>query len=81
MRLIDRSEQGTMTVIQYFSFLNTHWQRVDHLQDYHPIYPSDSKGYQKLLEKHRVVKFLQGLNSEYEVVRSRVLGLDPLTTL
>ena len=58
MRLIDRSEQCSMTVIQCFSFPTTHWQRVDHLQDYHPVCPSDSEGYQTLVEKQRVFKFL-----------------------
>ena len=62
-RVIDSSEQGSMTVIQYYTFLTSQWKHVDHLQDYYSVCPVDAAGYKKLLEKQRVFKFLQGLYS------------------
>ena len=59
---IDHSEQGEMTVLQYFMFLMNGWKRLNHLQDYKLVCATDSWGYKKRLEKVRVFKFLQGLH-------------------
>ena len=80
-RVIGRSEQGEMGVLQYFTSLSTSWKRLDHLLDYKPVCPTDSTAYNKLVAEERIFKFLEGLNSEYDPVRSRVLGMDPLPSL
>ena len=80
-RLIGRSEQGELSVLQYFTSLSTNWKRLDHLLDYKPICPTDSTAYNKLVAEERIFKFLEGLKSEYDPVRSRVLGMDPLPSL
>ncbi|XP_028053079.1 uncharacterized protein LOC114257509 [Camellia sinensis] len=70
-----------MTILKYFTFLNNRWKRLDHLQNYKPICPIDSTSYQKFVEQEGVFKFLEGLNMEYDPVRSRVLGMDVLSSL
>ncbi|XP_028083317.1 uncharacterized protein LOC114284582 [Camellia sinensis] len=80
-RSIDRFVQGEMTILQYFTFLSNGWKRLDHLQDYKPVCPTDSAGYRKFVEQVRVFKFLEGLNVEFDPVRSRVLGMDTLPSL
>ncbi|XP_028103725.1 uncharacterized protein LOC114302845 [Camellia sinensis] len=80
-RSIDRSVQGEMTILQYFTFLSNGWKRLDHLQDYKPVCPTDSAGYRKFVEQVRVFKFLEGLNVEFDPVRSRMLGMDALSSL
>ena len=80
-RVIGRSEQGEMCLFKYFSSISTSWKRLDHLLDYKPVCPTDSTAYNKLVAEERIFKFLEGLNSEYDPVRSRVLGMDPLPSL
>ncbi|KAF5950988.1 hypothetical protein HYC85_012981 [Camellia sinensis] len=80
-RSIERSVQGEQTVLQYFTFLNNGWKRLDHLQDYKPVCTTDSVGYMKFIAHERVFKFLEGLNLEFDPVRSRVLGMDTLPSL
>ena len=80
-RAIGRSEQGDMTVLQYFAFLSTWGKRLDHLQDYKPLCSTDSIGYRRLVETERIFKFLEGVNSVYDPVRSRVLEMEPLPSL
>ncbi|CAL5430126.1 unnamed protein product [Camellia sinensis] len=80
-RSIDRSVQGEMTILQYFTFLSNGWKRLDHLQEYKPVCPTDSAGYRKFVEQVRVFKFLEGLNVVFDPVRSRVLGMDALPSL
>ncbi|XP_028102196.1 uncharacterized protein LOC114301437 [Camellia sinensis] len=73
--------EGEMTVLQYFTFLSNGWKRLYHLQDYKPVYSMDSAGYRKFVEQVRVFKFLEALSVEYDLVRSRVLGMDMLHSL
>ena len=80
-RLIGRSEQGEGSVLQYFQSLSSLWKRLDHLLDYKPVCSTDSTAYNKLVAEERIFKFLEGLRSEYDPVRSRVLGMDPLPSL
>ncbi|XP_028087020.1 uncharacterized protein LOC114287770 [Camellia sinensis] len=63
-RSIEQSVQGEMTILQYFTFLSNGWKRLDHLQDYKPICPTNSAGYQGFVAQERVFKFLEGLNVE-----------------
>ncbi|GMP56886.1 hypothetical protein CsSME_00021194 [Camellia sinensis var. sinensis] len=57
------------------------WKRLDHLQDYKPVGPTDSVGYLKFVEQVQVFKFLEGLNVEFDPVWSRVLGMDVFLSL
>ena len=40
--LIGRSEQGEMTVLQFFTSLSMSWKCLDHLLDYKPVCPTNS---------------------------------------
>ena len=70
-----------MSVLQYLTSLSTNWKRLDHLLDYKPVCPTDSTTYNKLVAEERIFKFLECLKSEYDLVCSRVLGMDPLPSL
>ncbi|XP_028065563.1 uncharacterized protein LOC114268571 [Camellia sinensis] len=80
-RSIESTLQGEQTVLQYFTFLTNSWKSLDHLEDYKPVYPTDSVGYKKFIARERVFKFLAGLNMEYDPVRGRVLSMDTLPSL
>ncbi|CAL5365889.1 unnamed protein product [Camellia sinensis] len=80
-RSIESTLQGEQTVLQYFTFLTNGWKRLDHLEDYKPVCPTDSVGYKKFIARERVFKFLAGLNMEYDLVRGRVLSMDTLPSL
>ncbi|GMP69233.1 hypothetical protein CsSME_00028568 [Camellia sinensis var. sinensis] len=80
-RSIESTLQGEQTVLQYFTFLTNGWKRLDHLEDYKPVCPTDSIGYKKFIARERVFKFLAGLNMEYDPVRGRVLSMDTLPSL
>ena len=80
-RSIESTLQGEQTVLQYFTFLTNGWKRLDHLEDYKPVCPTDSIGYKKFIARERVFKFLAGLNVEYDPVRGRVLSMDTLPSL
>ena len=70
-----------MIVLQYFTSLSTHQKRLDHLLDYKPMCATDLVAYNKLVVEERIFKFLEGLHLDYDPVRSRVLGMDPLPSL
>ncbi|XP_057502391.1 uncharacterized protein LOC130786162 [Actinidia eriantha] len=80
-RIIERQTQDEKTVLQYFTSLTGLWQTFDHYQDWNPICAADIASYQKLVERDRIFKFLAGLNQEYDPIRCRVLGMEPLPSL
>ena len=47
IRSIDHSEQGDMTITQYYTFLATSWDRLDHLQLFQPTFTDDAEAYRK----------------------------------
>ena len=57
------------------------WKRLDHLKNYRPVCPTDAASFKEYIESERIFKFLAGLNSEFDPVRSRVLGIEPLPSL
>lgn len=80
-RIIERQNQDEKAVLQYFTSLTGLWQTFDHYQDWNPICAADIASYQKLVERDRIFKFLAGLNQEYDPIRCRVLGMEPLPSL
>lgn len=66
-------KQNNMSVTDYYSALVQLWQQID-LYEVHLWSWScneDARYYQKFIETERVYKFLFGLNTEFEEVRSR----------
>ncbi|GJS76170.1 hypothetical protein Tco_0726051 [Tanacetum coccineum] len=54
------------------------WQDLDLFNDYEWKCIEDSKHFKNLVEKNRIYKFLAGLDVEYDEVRGRILGKQPL---
>ncbi|RDX74979.1 hypothetical protein CR513_45199, partial [Mucuna pruriens] len=61
--------QGTLSVIEYYGTLNELWIELDQYQGL-KMYKVDSIAYTRLVERGRIFKFLYGLNSEYDLIRS-----------
>ena len=49
--------------------------------DYEWSSPDDYKHHKKLIENNRIFKFLAGLNVEYDEVRGRIIGRQPLPSI
>ena len=69
-------QQGENTVTKYFNTLKGLWQDLDLFMDYE-WKCSDGKHYIKM-ECSRIFKFLAGLNLDFDEVRGRIIGRQPL---
>ena len=70
--------QGEDSVTKYFNCLKRIWQDLDLFNEYEWISPADSKHYKKMVDVSRVFKFLAGLNVDFDEVRGRILGRNPI---
>ena len=75
------TKQGNSSVTEYYNRLLELWQEMDLFYDPNWECKADSLKYSKMLEKERVFDFLQGLNSDLDEVRGRLLGTKPLPSL
>ena len=57
------------------------WKRLDHLKNYRPVCTADATSFKEYVEGERIFKFLAGLNSKFDQVRSQILGIEPLPSL
>ena len=73
-RKIGRTSQGDRSVTAYCNQLETLWQELDHNQHLQLAYSEDSV-------RDRIFEFLNGLNQEYEQLRSLVLNTETLPSL
>ncbi|XP_024031744.1 uncharacterized protein LOC112094601 [Morus notabilis] len=73
--------QGEGSVTKYFNSLRPLWQDLDLFSDYEWKSPKDCNHYKKIVEDNRIFKFLIGLNVEFDKVRGRIIGRQPLTSL
>ncbi|KAG6519202.1 hypothetical protein ZIOFF_022694 [Zingiber officinale] len=78
---IFKLEQGSMSVTNYFATLKGLWDEFDYYQMENWSSTDDHQRYLKLLEKDRIIKFLDGLNAEFENLKGQILGLDPTPSL
>ncbi|XP_019164275.1 PREDICTED: uncharacterized protein LOC109160431 [Ipomoea nil] len=81
---IFRNVQGSMSVNEYFTKCNALWQQMNALR---PLLlcectPKCSCTLMARMQKEReddqVIRFLEGLNDEYETIKSGVLIMDPM---
>ncbi|XP_061371030.1 uncharacterized protein LOC133313653 [Gastrolobium bilobum] len=76
---IFKLQQGDKCVSDYFTQLNILWDELESLQ---PILPSCACGaatqVKDTRERDYVIRFLKGLNDQFEHVRAQVMLLDPL---
>nr|XP_048329760.1 uncharacterized protein LOC125422377 [Ziziphus jujuba var. spinosa] len=70
--------QGEDSVTKYFNSLKRIWQDLDLFNDYEWKSPDDCNYYKKMVNVGRVFKFLAGLNVEFDEVRGRIIGRNPL---
>ncbi|KAG6522574.1 hypothetical protein ZIOFF_019715 [Zingiber officinale] len=78
---IFKLEQGSMSVTNYFATLKGLWDEFDYYRMENWSSTDDHQRYLKLLEKDRIIKFLDGLNAEFENLKGKILGLDPTPSL
>ena len=73
--------QGEDTVTKYFNSLKRLWQDLDLYNDYEWKSPVVCNHYKKTMEDNRIFKFLIGLNMEFDKVRGRIIGRQPLPSI
>ena len=73
--------QGEDSVIEYFNSLKRVWQDLDLFNTYEWKSVEDSLHHKKTVEDNRIFKFLAGLNIEFDEVRGRVIGKQPLPSI
>ncbi|KAG6472036.1 hypothetical protein ZIOFF_069491 [Zingiber officinale] len=74
---IFKLEQGSMSVTNYFATLKGLWDEFDYYRMENWSSTDDHQRYLKLLEKDRIIKFLDGLTAEFESLKGQILSLDP----
>ncbi|KAI9193828.1 hypothetical protein LWI28_000540 [Acer negundo] len=75
------TKQGSNTVTKYFVGLKRLWQDLDIFSEYTWKDPGDGAHYQRLVDNNRVLRFLDGLNIEFDDIRGRIIGRQPLPSL
>ncbi|KAG6470736.1 hypothetical protein ZIOFF_071813 [Zingiber officinale] len=78
---IFKLEQSSMSVTNYFATLKGLWDEFDYYRMENWSSTDDHQRYLKLLEKDRIIKFLDGLNAEFENLKGQILSLDPTPSL
>ncbi|KAG6500538.1 hypothetical protein ZIOFF_040386 [Zingiber officinale] len=78
---IFKLEQGSMSVTNYFATLKRLWDEFDYYRMENWSSTDDHQRYLKVLEKDRIIKFLDGLTAEFESLKGQILGLDPIPSL
>ncbi|KAG6520064.1 hypothetical protein ZIOFF_017094 [Zingiber officinale] len=78
---IFKLKQGSMSVTNYFATPKGLWDEFDYYRMKNWSSTDDYQRYLKLLEKDRIIKFLDGLTAEFESLKGQILGLDPTPSL
>ena len=73
--------QGEDNVTKYFHSLKRIWQDLDLFNTYEWKSAEDGLHHKKTMEDIWIFKFLVGLNVEFEEVRGRIIGRQPLPSI
>ena len=73
--------QGEDCVTKYFNTLKRFWQDLDLFNDYEWKSPEDCNQHKKMVDTGRIFKFLAGLNVEFDEVRGRIIGRNPMPSI
>ena len=73
--------QGENSITKYFNVLKGLWQDLDLFNDYEWKITDDCNYFKKMVESSQIFKFLVGLNVEFDEVRGRIIGWQPLPSL
>ena len=68
-------------VTKYFNSLKRLWQDLDLFNDYEWKSTADYNHNKKMVEDYRIYKFLARLNVDFDEVRGRILGRQPLPAI
>ena len=74
-------QQGEDNVTKYFNSLKRIWQDLDLFNTYEWKSVGDGLHHKKTMEDNRTFKFLAGLNVEFDEVRGRNIGRQPLPSI
>ncbi|CAN1146522.1 hypothetical protein LINPERHAP1_LOCUS1372 [Linum perenne] len=72
--------QSQIYELKYYSTLKRVWQDLDVFNDHEWTSAADQSFYRRQVEINRIFKFLAGLNVEFDEVRGRIVGRNPLPT-
>ncbi|KAJ9691385.1 hypothetical protein PVL29_013539 [Vitis rotundifolia] len=73
--------QRADNVTKYFNSLKRIWQDLDLFNTYEWKSAEDGRHHMKTMEDNRIFKFLAGLNVEFDEVRGRIIGRQPLPSI
>ena len=73
--------QGEDNVTNYFHSLKRIWQDHDLFNTYEWKSTEDGCHHKKTMEDNRIFKFLAGLNVEFDEVRGKIIGRQPLPSV
>ncbi|RVW43202.1 hypothetical protein CK203_089733 [Vitis vinifera] len=65
-------------VTKYFNSLKRIWQDLDLFNTYEWKSAEDGRHHKKTMEDNRIFKFLVGLNVEFDEIKGRIIGRQPL---
>ncbi|KAL6141198.1 hypothetical protein ACLB2K_059488 [Fragaria x ananassa] len=71
-------EQGTNSVTTFFTELKSLWDEKDTLCALPPCSCDAATEVTAYMESQKTMKFLMGLNENYAMIRSTIIGMDPL---
>ena len=74
-----RQEEDNIT--KYFNSLKQIWQDLDLFNTYEWKSVEDGRHHKKTMEDYRIFKFLASLNVEFDEVRGRIIGRQPLPSI
>ncbi|RVW16202.1 hypothetical protein CK203_074282 [Vitis vinifera] len=73
--------QGEDNITKYFNSLKRIWQDLDLFNTYEWKSIEDGLHHKKTMEDNRIFKFLADLNAEFDEVRGRIIGRQPLPSI
>ena len=78
---LDDIQQGEDNITKYFNSLKRIWQDLDLFNTYEWKFVEDGCHHKKTMEDNRIFKFLASLNVEFDELRGRNIGKQPLPSI
>ncbi|XP_074347606.1 uncharacterized protein LOC141686471 [Apium graveolens] len=73
--------QGNQTLTQYYSEITSLRSELGHYTIFECKHAEDQEKYQKMMTDERVMKFLDGLSDEYDLIKNQLIGQVPFPTV
>lgn len=65
--------QGDRTLAQYYLELTSFWSELGHYTIFECKHAEDQEKYQKIMTEENVMKFLDGLSDEYDLIKNQLI--------